>query len=647
MLTLTGMRRFVMVVGLLLVTGCGGPQVIRSPGLSTALPIETLAEKRAAFAQGYAAFQRGDREVALAIFSALTQTYPELGDYHLYYVGVLQERRGDSAAAESAFRRLLHDYPPSVKALPAALELGELLVRAGRIDDARPLLQRALTAPDAATVQHARLALAEADERSGNVSAAYFAFMSLRHDAPGSAVDRTAREHVAALRKQDPALMPTGGGRLEEARLLLAEHDYGAAQSAAAAILEQPDGVDPADATRVQADALYGEGKVEPAVSALWRLTDRYPDSPAAPDAWFRMATILWNRDRDVVALQAYEQLRRRFPDDARVAEALYASGRIHEKAGDADAAIRTYGELVRRFPRNKLAGEAGWRIGWIHYRAHDWAAAAVTFAKVAEGTTEQTHDAAYWQARALGHAGRDAQARALYRTIVQRDPNGYYAMWAQRRLRGDLDAPLVTPMTVAAPNPPEPGPAPFNDPFHVQRWEELRATGAVSLARGELAAIEREHPSDEAALQYVFRGYATIDAYAASVRLLRRLGESAELPASERTRLTYPLAFWSAVQRESQFTAVNPLLIEAVMRQESLFDPEARSSADARGLMQLLPGTAERVATTNGMHVVPAELTQPDINIALGVRYLRELLSRFGGPIKAVAAYNGGETAV
>jgi soluble lytic murein transglycosylase len=107
-------------------------------------------------------------------------------------------------------------------------------------------------------------------------------------------------------------------------------------------------------------------------------------------------------------------------------------------------------------------------------------------------------------------------------------------------------------------------------------------------------------------------------------------------------------LAFWGTVERESQSAVVAPLLVEAVMRQESLFDPQARSPADARGLMQLLPGTAARVATANGMHVDAADLTEPDINIALGVRYLRDLLGRFSGdPLKAVAAYNGGETAV
>jgi peptidoglycan lytic transglycosylase len=645
------MRRPIIVLGLLLlVAGCGAPRAIRAPGLTTEIRFETAADKRAAFAQGYAILQRGDHDLALAIFSALARSYPELADYHFYFIGVTQERLGHFDAAEAAFARVVNEYPQSVKVVPAALELGTLLVHSGRIDEGRLLLQRALAAPDAVIVQRAHVALAEADERRADILSAYTGFMTVRREAPASAAGRTAKEHVQTLRAQNPALVPTGGDRLEEARLLLAEHDYTAADAAAAEIIAQPEGTDPAQAVRVQADALYGTGKVESALTALYRITDRYPDSAAAPDAWFRMGTILWNRDRDAVALHAFEQLRRRYPYDEHAADALYAIGRIHEKAERNEAAIDTYSELARGFPRHKLAAEARWRIGWIHYMARNWSAAATTFARLAERATEQSYDAAtYWQARALEHSGRSAPSHTLYRAILRRDPNGYYAMWAQRRLRGSEDAPLLTPANVVAANAPaDPGPPPLTDPFHLPRWQELKAAGVFTLARAELAAFEHEHESDSAALQYVFRAYQTIDAYAAVVRLLRRLGDKIELPAAERSQLIYPLAFWATVQREAQGNMVNALLVEAVMRQESLFDPEARSSADARGLMQLLPATAERVATANAMRVDTAELTEPDINIALGVRYLRDLFGRFGGdPLKAVAAYNGGEAAV
>jgi soluble lytic murein transglycosylase len=115
------------------------------------------------------------------------------------------------------------------------------------------------------------------------------------------------------------------------------------------------------------------------------------------------------------------------------------------------------------------------------------------------------------------------------------------------------------------------------------------------------------------------------------------------DLSSDERERLLYPLAFWASVRREADANGVDPLLVEAVMRQESLFDPDARSPADARGLMQLLASTAEKLTASGSI-----DLTQPDLNIQLGTRYLHILLARFGSDtLKALAAYNGGEAAV
>jgi soluble lytic murein transglycosylase len=131
-------------------------------------------------------------------------------------------------------------------------------------------------------------------------------------------------------------------------------------------------------------------------------------------------------------------------------------------------------------------------------------------------------------------------------------------------------------------------------------------------------------------------------------LRLLQRLGANTTPSPSERQHLQYPLAFWTSVRREAQANDIDPLLIQAIMRQESLFDPEARSSAGARGLMQVMPATAQRVAGSPESTVDPSELMQPDLNIQLGVRELSELLRRFHGDLlKAVAAYNGGATAV
>jgi soluble lytic murein transglycosylase len=89
----------------------------------------------------------------------------------------------------------------------------------------------------------------------------------------------------------------------------------------------------------------------------------------------------------------------------------------------------------------------------------------------------------------------------------------------------------------------------------------------------------------------------------------------------------------------------LEPALVNAVTRQESNFDPSAVSSANARGLMQLLPATAEQMARRLGMRHQTGMLTSdPAHNMRLGAAYLAELLGRFGGALPlALAGYNAG----
>jgi soluble lytic murein transglycosylase len=655
---LKAMRRLLLASALLLIAACSAHAPAPGPDLARVQPpLGTLADKRAAFAHAYEAFRAGDEQRALPVFSALADGYPELADYALYFAGTIAARHGDAATATAAFTRLLRDYPNSVKARAAALALGNLLLRGNDPEQARPLLQSALASADKATAEAARLALAELDEREGNIDAAAAGYMEVRRTMLGSALGRSAKQHVLALRAQHAELTPAGADLLDEARLLVAEHDYAAAYRAAQELLQQ-NGVDPADALRVQADALYGRGDAEAGLATLRTLVDRYPMSAAAPAALFRLASVLWNRDRDEAALVAFKEFERRYATDGHAPDALYAIGRIHESAGRGDLALSSFDALARRYPRSDVADEARWRIGWIRYRGRQWVAAAGGFSRFAAETASPRlrNEATYWQARALEHAGRVEAAQRLYRDIVDRDPADYYAMWAERRL--GLAAGVLSPWQIEPVAPvalaevgrelPLLQPGSSVDAFHFSRWGELKAARVYGLARDELAAIERGHREDPATLRELLHAYLDVDGFTAVQRLLRRLGDGAGLPDSERQRLLYPLAFWDIVSREARDNSVDPLLIEGVMRQESLFDPEAKSPANAYGLMQLLLDTAARVASAGNRAVDPLALFQPDLNIDLGVRHLNALLARFDGDVlKALAAYNGGEAAV
>ena len=112
--------------------------------------------------------------------------------------------------------------------------------------------------------------------------------------------------------------------------------------------------------------------------------------------------------------------------------------------------------------------------------------------------------------------------------------------------------------------------------------------------------------------------------------------------------RLWYPLRYATIVRVHARENRLEPALLAAVIETESKFDPEARSSAGAVGLMQLTPPTAKGIAEeTHGTKFRLSDLTNPDINVRYGAWYLEHLVQKYGDEKLALAAYNAGEANV
>ena len=109
--------------------------------------------------------------------------------------------------------------------------------------------------------------------------------------------------------------------------------------------------------------------------------------------------------------------------------------------------------------------------------------------------------------------------------------------------------------------------------------------------------------------------------------------------------RLWYPLRYTSIVRAHAANYDLNPALLAAVIEQESKFRADAKSSAGAIGLMQLLPATAEGIAIhTGGSKFVVSDLYNPEINVRYGAWYLHHLMQKYGDERTALAAYNAGQ---
>jgi soluble lytic murein transglycosylase len=109
--------------------------------------------------------------------------------------------------------------------------------------------------------------------------------------------------------------------------------------------------------------------------------------------------------------------------------------------------------------------------------------------------------------------------------------------------------------------------------------------------------------------------------------------------------RIWYPLRYSTIVRGHARNYDLNPALLAAVIDEESKFRADAKSSAGAIGLMQLLPATAKGIAVhTGGSKFVVSDLYNPEINVRYGAWYLHHLLQKYGDERLALAAYNAGQ---
>ncbi|MGO9933174.1 MAG: transglycosylase SLT domain-containing protein [Steroidobacteraceae bacterium] len=238
-----------------------------------------------------------------------------------------------------------------------------------------------------------------------------------------------------------------------------------------------------------------------------------------------------------------------------------------------------------------------------------------------------------YWRARAVAATIGEQAAAPLLREIAGlRDYYGYLA--ADRlHLNYNLNA-RPSPNDAAAQSAlaAEPALVRAHELFDCDMPDEAAAEWAAALSGAE-AALKVQAAILAARWGWYYQAIAT-------------LAQTGEL---DDVKLRYPRPYPDPVNEAGRLAQLPPDWILAVMRQESLFRKDAVSRADARGVMQMLPGTAAAVARRRHM-VSPAreDLYDPSVAIPLGAAYLRELLDRYGGQLSlSLAAYNAGAAAV
>jgi soluble lytic murein transglycosylase len=338
----------------------------------------------------------------------------------------------------------------------------------------------------------------------------------------------------------------------------------------------------------------------------------------------------------DAGAPEALTGFAQTFPGDTAAPTALYLVGDFLSDRNDDSGAERWLAELIHRYPADPRASLARFRLAAGAHRRGDPDSAARLYGSEVQVGGVQRIAARYWLARLARDRGDTAAADSLWRALARDDSLGYYGLHARQvAVLGPLvlaaDSARLTPAAESG----------------LARLDTLLLAGLDTAAQLEVRGLLARPPQALDDLLAWSVGLSVRGWGSAGVRL----GWQAAARAPNEGRVLRAIFPWPgrrAVEAEAREFGVDPLLFAAIVRQESTFDLEALSRAGARGLAQLMPGTAAQAARVLDVTLYPEWLTVPDLNLHLGASHLAALLRRFGGRVEvAVAAYNAGAAPV
>jgi soluble lytic murein transglycosylase len=358
-------------------------------------------------------------------------------------------------------------------------------------------------------------------------------------------------------------------------------------------------------------------------------------------------------------ALDRYAKVESLFPhhrlaDDARLRAALLV------QSSDPAKSESMLASLADDYPDGDMRGEALFRAALARMTRGDWEGAKVPLDRVLEIEPEDRRGAtagraAYFRARASAATGDADGAAARWEQIIAQAPLAFYMAESYVRLaaidparaRKALDDAAAREGSAARPTlltreHPALGSAAF------ERGLALLETGEVDDARRELARAAGDDADPEVlwTLALLYERAGAPEAGEALVHT--KLGEYlAHWPVARwRTcwEIAHPRPFGDLVERASAASGIPTVLTWAIMREESQFDPDARSPSDAYGLMQIIVPTARGLIKGTPFGADPDSLKRPEVSISLGAKLLGGLRKSYpSNRALAIAAYNGG----
>jgi soluble lytic murein transglycosylase len=399
------------------------------------------------------------------------------------------------------------------------------------------------------------------------------------------------------------------------------------------------------------------------ALATLQIVRDNYPNDPQAAVATLEQGRTYFNSKDYLNAVNTYITVANTYPNAPEAPEALWRAGFITQTYLDAKRAVPVYEQLVGRYPQTDRAKQAAFDAGLI-LSATDPNNAAIFFGKTGDAR------GLLWQGKMLAKAGKVADARKVWEGVAAQNINDFWSQRARDLLdnrapyqglaafdlgRGNTDADRVAAenwlrTTFSNPVVQAALPEAIAAETMLQRGTALWELGWSKDARAEFDALHEAKRDDPAAmfpLAVYFRG---LGIYRSSVIAAQRVIILSKQPYTNvpayLLRLAYPVYYPDITVREAQTYKTDPLFYAALIRLESLWEYDALSISDARGLTQVIPTTAGDIFGRLQWppNFTADDLYRPHVSLRYGAYYVDFVRRFLGGNLAGtLAGYNAG----
>ncbi|MBA3974292.1 MAG: hypothetical protein C0504_08770 [Candidatus Solibacter sp.] len=600
---------------------------------------------------------RRDGSTALTILRPLARRYPAIADYIAFWTAQALVLENDHAAAVQAVETVFRQQPESPltgrAALLAASSLLELNNPRGALTMLTRVQESQLPQPDSLAV------LARAREAVGDPVAAALAWQSIHFAYPSSAQAKDAGPALARLEATLGATYPPPmpSSRFDRAEKLLRASRFRDARNELLRMIPLLDGPTRETAQVRAAASLHRAREDRDAFAELSTLSVQDPDAAAERLHWLAAAARRLDRPADME--QALKNLASAGPASEWRLNALISAGDGYLVDNRVSDYVPHYSACAEALPSHPRAPYCHWKVVWAA-----WLSRSPNAVRLLQDhlrlfpASDKAGAALYWLAQAARSSGDTAAARHYLAELNAHFPNYFYAVLARDILaRPDMrnGAKSSTAQAfLASLKLPDRDRAPDfsispSARVRIDRGRLLRQAGLESWAETELRFAARNGDSPWAlAIELSETAYARGD-YARSIRyIIGTVPGYLFLPreaAPERFwRLAFPFPYRASITKYARERGIDPFLLAALIRQESLFDHGVVSSAGAVGLTQVMPPTGRQLARRLKLRYTYASLKRADFNLRLGSFYLGNLIKSFDGNIEdALAAYNAG----